>query len=101
MPICAFVTDHTEWPALPYAEWAPTKKTLHMVAQMLGQSRLALLPALREWVHTSLAGVPSSPARNGATATRMKRSLSEKLEQRRSSLIIGGVARATARRTAT
>ena len=34
--------DQAAWPALPYAEWAPTKKTLQMCAQMLGKVRLAL-----------------------------------------------------------
>ena len=36
--------NHEAWPALPYVEWAPTKKTLHLVAQMLGKARLALAP---------------------------------------------------------
>jgi hypothetical protein len=43
-----------EWPALSYAEWAPTKKTLHMVAQMLGKARLALAPPAAEWLGTCL-----------------------------------------------
>jgi hypothetical protein len=42
------------WPALAYAEWAPTKKTLHMVAQMLGKARLALAPPEAEWLGTCL-----------------------------------------------
>jgi hypothetical protein len=42
------------WPALPYAEWAPTKKTLQMVAQMLGKVRLALDPPQPQWLHTPL-----------------------------------------------
>jgi hypothetical protein len=42
------------WPDLPYEEWAPTKKTLHMCAQMLGKTRLALAPPQPEWLHTSL-----------------------------------------------
>jgi Family of unknown function (DUF5996) len=48
------MTDHADWPALPYEEWAPTKKTLHMVAQMLGKTKLALLPPQPEWLHTRL-----------------------------------------------
>ena len=48
------MTEHTDWPALPYEEWAPTKKTLHMVAQMLGKTKLALLPPQPEWLHTRL-----------------------------------------------
>lgn len=42
------------WPELPYAEWAPTKKTLQMCCQMLGKARLALAPPLPEWLHTCL-----------------------------------------------
>jgi len=42
------------WPALQYERWAPTKKTLHMCAQMIGKARLALSPPLPEWLHTCL-----------------------------------------------
>jgi len=42
------------WPALPYVEWAPTKKTLQMCAQMLGKTRLALAPPQPEWLHACL-----------------------------------------------
>lgn len=42
------------WPELKYAEWAPTKKTLQMCAQMLGKLRLALAPPQPEWLHTCL-----------------------------------------------
>jgi Family of unknown function (DUF5996) len=42
------------WPTLPYAEWAATKKTLHLCAQMLGKVRLALAPPQPEWLHTCL-----------------------------------------------
>jgi hypothetical protein len=47
------MTEHT-WPALDYAEWAPTKKTLQMVVQMLGKARLALSPTQPEWLHAAL-----------------------------------------------
>lgn len=42
------------WPELPYTEWAPTKKTLQMCAQMLGKLRLALTPPQPEWLHSCL-----------------------------------------------
>ena len=42
------------WPQLPYAEWAPTKKTLHMCTQMLGKTRLALEPPQPEWLNACL-----------------------------------------------
>jgi hypothetical protein len=46
--------EHTNWPALRYEEWAPTKKTLHLVAQMLGKAKLALAPPQPEWMHVRL-----------------------------------------------
>lgn len=42
------------WPELDYEQWAPTKKTLQMCAQMLGKLRLALAPPQPEWLHTCL-----------------------------------------------
>jgi len=48
------VVEHEAWPALPYEEWAPTKKTLQMYAQMLGKARLALAPPQPEWLHACL-----------------------------------------------
>jgi hypothetical protein len=47
-------TTTEDWPALPYEEWAPTKKTLQMCAQMLGKVRLALAPPQPEWLHACL-----------------------------------------------
>jgi hypothetical protein len=43
-----------EWPALPYEEWAATKKTLQMYTQMAGKVRLALAPPQPEWLATCL-----------------------------------------------
>ena len=42
------------WPALSYEDWAPTVKTLHLYAQMLGKLKLALHPPLPEWLHVGL-----------------------------------------------
>ena len=42
------------WPALPYEEWAPTLKTLQMVAQMVGKVRLSLAPPQPEWLNACL-----------------------------------------------
>lgn len=48
------MTEHADWPALHYADWAPTKKTLHLVTQMLGKTKLALAPPQPEWLHVRL-----------------------------------------------
>ena len=42
------------WPDLTYEAWKPTKKALHMCAQMIGKARLALAPPQPEWLHTCL-----------------------------------------------
>jgi hypothetical protein len=42
------------WPPLPYAEWEPTKQTLHRYAQMVGKVRMALVPPLNHWWHVTL-----------------------------------------------
>ncbi|NTU42722.1 MAG: hypothetical protein HGA78_06645 [Nitrospirales bacterium] len=42
------------WPAFPYEEWAPTKKTLQMCVQMVGKTKLALASPQPEWLHASL-----------------------------------------------
>lgn len=47
-----------DWPELDYAAWAPTKKTLQAYAQMIGKTRLALMPPLPEWLHASLQLTP-------------------------------------------
>jgi Family of unknown function (DUF5996) len=64
------MTEHADWPALPYADWAPTKKTLHMVAQMLGKVKLALAPPQPEWLHVRLfmdpRGFATGPIPHGA-----------------------------------
>ena len=46
--------DRDMWPALPYEQWAATKRTLHMCAQMLGKAALALAPPQPEWLHARL-----------------------------------------------
>ena len=42
------------WPPLPYADWAPTKQTLHRYAQMVGKVRMALVPPRNHWWHVTL-----------------------------------------------
>ncbi|HUK77375.1 MAG TPA: DUF5996 family protein [Thermoleophilia bacterium] len=59
------MTPDDAWPALSYEEWAPTLKTLHLHAQMLGKLKLALHPPLPEWLHAGLTldarGVSTGP----------------------------------------
>jgi hypothetical protein len=52
------MTTADQWPALEYASWAPTKKSLHLYAQMLGKLRLALAPHQPNFLFTSLALTP-------------------------------------------
>ena len=42
-------TDAATWPALPLAEWQPTRDTLHLWTQIVGKVRLALAPAENHW----------------------------------------------------
>jgi Family of unknown function (DUF5996) len=42
------------WPALPLAEWKPTRDTLHLWTQMAGKLRLKLSPAINHWWHVPL-----------------------------------------------
>src|SRR5207253_11275019 len=64
------------WPELPYADWAPTKKTLQMVAQMVAKVRLALAPPLPEWLHDCLyldpRGFTTGPIPFGLQALAMR-----------------------------
>jgi hypothetical protein len=59
------MTAADAWPALSYEEWAPTVKTLHLYAQMLGKLKLALHPPLPQWLHTALTldarGISTGP----------------------------------------
>ena len=42
------------WPALPYASWKDTLKTLHMWTQIVGKIRLSAMPFQNHSWHTSL-----------------------------------------------
>ena len=58
-----------DWPALPYAEWEPTKQTLHRYAQIVGKVRMALVPPLNHWWHVTLyvsaRGLTTGPMPHG------------------------------------
>lgn len=57
--------DVAPWPPLPLEAWRPTRDTLHMWAQMVGKTRLALAPPVNHWWHTPLyltsRGLTTSP----------------------------------------
>jgi Family of unknown function (DUF5996) len=42
------------WPPLPYADWEPTKQTLHRYTQIVGKIRMALVPFRNHWWHVTL-----------------------------------------------
>jgi hypothetical protein len=44
----------TIWPNVDVSTWAPTKKSFHLYAQMLGKLRVALSPAQPNWLFTAL-----------------------------------------------
>jgi hypothetical protein len=45
---------HQDWPGLPYADWEPTKQTLHRYTQIVGKIRMALVPFRNHWWHVTL-----------------------------------------------
>lgn len=48
------MADEHIWPDVNVAGWAPTKRSFHLYAQMLGKLRVALSPAQPNWLFTSL-----------------------------------------------
>jgi hypothetical protein len=58
------------WPALPFAEWKATAKTLHIWTQIVGKIRLALTPWINHSWHVTLyvtaRGLTTSPMYIGA-----------------------------------
>ncbi|MBV9332602.1 MAG: hypothetical protein JO146_01205 [Candidatus Eremiobacteraeota bacterium] len=46
------------WPPMDFAAWAPTKRTLHLIAQMFGKVRLALAPHQPNFIFTALYMTP-------------------------------------------
>jgi Family of unknown function (DUF5996) len=58
--------DHPYLPPLPLDEWEPTKDTLHLWAQIVGKTRLALMPMRNHWWNVTLY-----PSARGLTTRRM------------------------------
>ena len=58
------------WPALAYAEWADTYRTLHLMTQIVGKVRLAQTPWLNHsWqapLYVSARGLATGPIAHGA-----------------------------------
>src|SRR5216683_6895008 len=52
------------WPALPLADWAETRDTLHLWTQVVGKVRLALEPMVNHWwqvpLYVSARGLTTS-----------------------------------------
>jgi hypothetical protein len=46
--------DLGEWPALEWEEWKDTAETLHLYAQIVGKTRLALTPRQNHWWNVPL-----------------------------------------------
>ena len=60
------VAGPAELPPLPLEQWAPTKDTIHLWAQMVGKTRLALMPMRNHWWNATLY-----PSSRGLTTRRM------------------------------
>jgi hypothetical protein len=58
--------DDTRLPSLPLEEWEATKDTLHLWAQIVGKTRLALMPMRNHWWNVTLY-----PSARGLTTRRM------------------------------
>lgn len=54
-----------EWPELPFAAWENTCDTLHMWAQIVGKTRMALTPLVNHWWNVTFyvtpRGITTSP----------------------------------------
>jgi hypothetical protein len=58
--------ESTQLPPLPLDEWEPTKDTLHLWTQIIGKTRLALMPMRNHWWNVTLY-----PSARGLTTRRM------------------------------
>ena len=59
-------TDADILPPLPLEEWEPTKDTLHLWCQIVGKTRLAVMPMRNHWWNVALY-----PSTRGLTTRRM------------------------------
>lgn len=49
------------WPSLRVDDWAPTRETLHMWTQIVGQVRLAYSPMVNHWWQVTMYVTPREP----------------------------------------
>lgn len=54
MNIMTLTNLEVAWPALPVADWAPTRDTVQLWTQMVGKLRLALTPLVNHWWNVPL-----------------------------------------------
>jgi hypothetical protein len=63
--------DAGEWPELPFADWEPTYRTLHMYTQIVGKVRFELAPRWNQYWHvpfyTTARGMTTSPMPLGSS----------------------------------
>ncbi len=61
--------DESDWPALPFQEWADTAATLHMWTQIIGKIRMQFTPWTNHSWHVTLyltsRGLTTSPIPHG------------------------------------
>ncbi|MGI8745827.1 MAG: DUF5996 family protein [Bryobacteraceae bacterium] len=49
---------YPDWPPLPFSEWEATRDTVHMWAQIVGKTRMALTPLENHWWNVPLYVTP-------------------------------------------
>ncbi len=63
-------TSGSDWPELPFADWADTCATLHLWTQVIGKIRLAHAPMINHWwqvpLYVTCRGLTTSPIPYGA-----------------------------------
>jgi len=65
-------TTSSDWPDLPFEEWADTCATLHLWTQVVGKIRLAHAPMINHWwqvpLYVTCRGLTTSPIPRGGTS---------------------------------
>ena len=83
--------DLGEWPTLDWEQWKDTAETLHMCMQVVGKTRLALMPLQNHWWNTTF-----HVTARGLTASELAtRRAAEDYVARKRGRVSGGPTRAT------